>query len=90
MKRIGLIGLALLLVGMSVAPAIAKQVRIIRDEYGVPHVYGSTLEATWYGVGYAVGQDRLWQADLLRRLVRNRQCRQPSLWLKRRSNVRLK
>lgn len=68
MKRIGLIGLALLLVAMSVAPAIAKQVRIIRDEYGVPHVYGSTLEATWYGVGYAVGQDRLWQADLLRRL----------------------
>jgi penicillin amidase len=68
MKRIGLIGLALVLIATIVAPAAAEQVRILRDEYGVPHVYGSTLEATWYGVGYAVGQDRLWQADLLRRL----------------------
>jgi penicillin amidase len=42
-------------------------VRIVRDEYGVPHVYGSTLEAVWFGVGYAQGQDRLWQAELLRR-----------------------
>ncbi len=54
------------------APASASgpdrgQVKIIRDEYGVPHVYGSTLESLWYGVGYVQGQDRLWQADLLRR-----------------------
>jgi penicillin amidase len=45
------------------------QVTIIRDEYGVPHVFGSTPESLWYGVGYAQGQDRLWQADLLRRTV---------------------
>ena len=61
------------------APAIAAptaanspsrgQVTIIRDEYGVPHVYGSTPESLWYGVGYAQAQDRLWQADLLRRTV---------------------
>jgi len=43
------------------------RVTIARDEYGVPHVYGSTLEAVWFGVGYAQGQDRLWQAELLRR-----------------------
>jgi penicillin amidase len=43
------------------------QVTIIRDEYGVPHVYGSTFESAWYGVGYAQGQDRLWQAEVLRR-----------------------
>jgi penicillin amidase len=42
-------------------------VRILRDEYGVPHVYGSTLESVWFGVGYAQGQDRLWQAEVLRR-----------------------
>ncbi len=46
------------------APASASgpdrgQVKIIRDEYGVPHVYGSTLESLWYGVGYVQGQDRL-------------------------------
>src|ERR671912_1050654 len=42
-------------------------VKILRDEYGVPHVYGSTLESVWFGVGYAQGQDRLWQAEMLRR-----------------------
>jgi penicillin amidase len=43
--------------------------RIIRDDYGVPHVFGSTPASLWYGVGYAQAQDRLWQADLLRRTV---------------------
>ena len=42
-------------------------VTIVRDDYGVPHVFGSTLEAVWFGVGYAQAQDRLWQAELLRR-----------------------
>ena len=46
------------------------QVMIIRDEYGVPHVFGSTPESLWYGFGYAQAQDRLWQADLLRRTVK--------------------
>ena len=43
------------------------RVTITRDEYGVPHVFGSTREAVWFGVGYAQAQDRLWQAELLRR-----------------------
>jgi len=41
---------------------------LIRDDYGVPHVFSSTPEALWYGVGFAQGQDRLWQADLFRRI----------------------
>ncbi len=44
-------------------------VRILRDEYGVPHVYGSDPRSVFYGVGYAQGQDRLWQADVHRRLA---------------------
>jgi len=44
-------------------------VRIVRDEYGVPHVYGSDARSLFYGVGYAQGQDRLWQADVHRRLA---------------------
>src|SRR5690349_3907851 len=43
------------------------RVTIARDEYGAPHVSGSTLEAVWFGVGYAQAQDRLWQAETLRR-----------------------
>jgi penicillin amidase len=44
-------------------------VRIVRDEYGVPHVFGSSTAALFYGVGYAQGQDRLWQAEIHRRLA---------------------
>ena len=43
-------------------------VRILRDEYGVPHVYAASPHSLFYGVGYAQGQDRLWQADIHRRL----------------------
>ena len=45
-------------------------VTLIRDNYGTPHVFGSTDASLWYGVGYAMAQDRLWQAELLRRTAR--------------------
>jgi penicillin G amidase len=44
----------------------AGAVRIVRDEYGVPHIFASTARALFYGEGYAVAQDRLWQAERLR------------------------
>jgi acyl-homoserine lactone acylase PvdQ len=40
---------------------------VVRDNYGVPHVFAHDVHALFYGVGYAQGQDRLWQAELLRR-----------------------
>ena len=40
---------------------------ILRDDYGVPHVFANTTEELSYGVGYAIAEDRLWQADLFRR-----------------------
>lgn len=40
---------------------------IVRDSYGLPHVFAATYEALSYGVGYAIAEDRLWQADLFRR-----------------------
>ena len=40
---------------------------IIRDDYGVPHIFADTKEGLGFGAGYAMAQDRLWQADLLRR-----------------------
>ena len=43
------------------------EVTIVRDERGVPHVHADGLRALFYGVGYAQGQDRLWQAETLRR-----------------------
>ena len=39
-----------------------RRVTIIRDNYGVPHIYARSKEGLAYGCGYAVAQDRLWQA----------------------------
>ena len=44
-----------------------KGITIIRDNYGVPHIYAKTKEGLAFGFGYAMAQDRLWQADMLRR-----------------------
>lgn len=43
------------------------EILIIRDDYGVPHVFADTKEGLAFGTGYAIAQDRLWQADLYRR-----------------------
>src|SRR5512136_2252964 len=45
---------------------------IIRDNYGVPNVFADTTEGLGFGAGYAMAQDRLWQADVLRRSAEGR------------------
>lgn len=39
---------------------------IVRDSYGVPHVYGDTRSDVMYGAGYAGAADRLFLMDILR------------------------
>lgn len=45
----------------------AGQVTIFRDNYGIPHIFGNTVEEVFYGYGYALAQDRLFQMEILRR-----------------------
>ena len=45
-------------------------VRISTDERGVKVVYGDSARDTWFGAGYAAGQQRLFLADAVRRLGR--------------------
>ena len=45
---------------------------IIRDDYGVPHIFADTKEGLGFGAGYAMAHDRLWQADVLRRAASGR------------------
>lgn len=47
-----------------------SEARLVRDAYGVPHVFAPTNRALFYACGYAVAQDRLWQMDLYRRTAR--------------------
>ena len=36
-----------------------REVEILRDEWGVAHVYATTEEGAYYGWGYAMAEDRL-------------------------------
>ena len=46
-------------------------VTIQRDQFGVPHVYGSTRPGAMFGLGYATAEDRLFFIDVLRHLGRS-------------------
>jgi len=35
-----------------------KNIRVYRDRFGVPHIFGESLEAAYFGLGYCAGQDR--------------------------------
>lgn len=55
------------------APAgAADPITIVRDSFGVPHVYGATAEDVSYGAGYALAQDRLWQMHTFRMVAKGR------------------
>ncbi|HEY9284115.1 MAG TPA: penicillin acylase family protein [Pyrinomonadaceae bacterium] len=49
---------------------LRAEVRIVRDERGIPHVEAAGDEDLYFAQGYATAQDRLWQMDLLRRTAR--------------------
>lgn len=53
--------------GRGGAPRWRGNVRIIRDRYGVPHIFGETEADLMFGAGLAQAQDRLWQMDFRRR-----------------------
>ncbi len=42
-------------------------IRIVRDAYGVPAIYGGSDSDAWWGAGYATAEDRLFELELFRR-----------------------
>lgn len=49
-------------------PEIQKPVEILRDRWGVPHIYASTVDDLFFAQGYLAARDRLFQIDLWRRI----------------------
>src|SRR4051794_9482535 len=47
-----------------------SDVTIVRDGYGVPHIYGATRDGAEFGIGYATAEDRLFFLDVFRHLGR--------------------
>jgi penicillin amidase len=57
-----------LLVVLSLSAAhAAAPIEILRDRWGVPHIYASSTEDLFYAQGYMAAKDRLFQLDLWRR-----------------------
>nr|WP_317054978.1 penicillin acylase family protein [Roseovarius sp. W115]MDV2928542.1 penicillin acylase family protein [Roseovarius sp. W115] len=51
---------------------VAQPMDIVRDNSNVPHIFGQQDSDTFFGLGYAHAQDRLWQMVMLRRTAQGR------------------
>ena len=48
-------------------PNIQKQLTIKRDSFGTPHIYADDTYGLFYGYGYAIATDRLFQMEMSKR-----------------------
>jgi penicillin amidase len=58
--------------GTVTLPELDAPVEVIRDAYGVPHIYASTEHDLFYAQGFVHAQDRFWQMDVQRHTARGR------------------
>ena len=59
-------------VGELTAEGLPGPVEILRDDAGIPHIRAQTENDAWFALGFVHGQDRLFQADMSRRLIQGR------------------
>ena len=48
-------------------PGLRQPVEVVRDEWGVPHIYAENDDDLFFAQGYVMAQDRLWQMEMWRR-----------------------
>jgi len=53
-------------------PGLQAPVTVIRDRWGVPHIYASNPHDLFFAQGYVHAQDRFWQMEFWRRLSSGR------------------
>ncbi|MGH9835540.1 MAG: penicillin acylase family protein, partial [Blastocatellia bacterium] len=53
--------------GSSKLKGLQQPVKVLRDEWGVAHIYAETQDDLFFAQGFVAAQDRLWQMDLWRR-----------------------
>ena len=47
-------------------------VEVLRDRYGIPHIFAASLEDANFALGFVHAQDRLWQMEMSRRIAAGR------------------
>jgi penicillin G amidase len=58
--------------GVAALAGLRDTVEVIRDRWGVPHIYARNLDDLFFAQGYVHAQDRLWQMDMYRRMFEGR------------------
>jgi penicillin G amidase len=58
--------------GTIALPGLREPVEVIRDEWGVPHIYARNTHDLFFAQGFVHAQDRLWQMDMYRRVWEGR------------------
>ncbi len=58
--------------GKIVVDGLKAPVEIIRDSFGVPHIYARSGEDLFFAQGYVHAQDRFWQMEFNRRVTSGR------------------
>ena len=53
-------------------PGLSAEVEVIRDRWGVPHIYAKSVDDLFMAQGFVMAQDRLWQMDMWRRQAEGR------------------
>jgi penicillin G amidase len=58
--------------GAAEVPRLSADVEVIRDEYGIAHIYADTAEDLFRAQGYVHAQDRFWEMDVRRHVTSGR------------------
>jgi penicillin amidase len=58
--------------GKLTLPGLLASVEIIRDRWGIPHIYANTSHDLFFAQGFVHAQDRLWQMEINRRIGQGR------------------
>jgi penicillin amidase len=53
-------------------PGLDAQVRVVRDKFGVPHIFAKSMKDASRALGYLHAQDRFFQMDVTRRVLEGR------------------
>lgn len=51
---------------------VTAPIDIVRDAYGIPHIYAQSAGDAYFALGFVHAQDRLWQMEMMRRHARGR------------------
>lgn len=58
--------------GRLIGRGLRDTVRVLRDSWGVPHIYARNVDDLFFAQGFVHAQDRLWQMDMYRRVYEGR------------------